>query len=149
MRKKYKHLSYEERNLIFQYHHEGVSIGEISRQLGRNKSTIFRELRRNSDEGDYKLCVAQERYISRRQKGRRIDKDPRLRTYILEHLHKGFSPSAIAKNLKSTRAVNKRLYVNHESIYQWIKLDAQRQRKYCGFSLFSRPRSKTNTKKKT
>ena len=43
----YRHLQYDERCQIRVLHARGVSISGIARQLGRDKSTISRELRRN------------------------------------------------------------------------------------------------------
>lgn len=66
--KKYTHLSHDERILISTYYVKGFSIGEIGRRLKRHKSTILRELRRNSEEDKYKPLIAVQRYLSRRQK---------------------------------------------------------------------------------
>ena len=46
----YKHLSITERELIAIYRAEGKSICQIAKLLGRNKSTISRELARNPQE---------------------------------------------------------------------------------------------------
>jgi IS30 family transposase len=46
-RKRYKHLSYEERIIIGQKRKEGSPLAEIGRLLGRASSTISREIRRN------------------------------------------------------------------------------------------------------
>lgn len=73
--KKYTHLSHEERTLISTYYDRGVSIGEIGRRLDRNKSTILRELRRNSEKDQYKPLTAKKRYLSRRQKPQKLDKN--------------------------------------------------------------------------
>lgn len=43
----YTHLTLEEREMIMAFHHEGRRASEIARLLGRNRSTISRELRRN------------------------------------------------------------------------------------------------------
>ena len=50
----YHHLTIEERACLHQYYKNGLKITEIAEMLGRNKSTISRELRRNKsrDEGD-------------------------------------------------------------------------------------------------
>lgn len=66
--KKYTHLTHDERTLISHYYIKGISIGEIGRRLKRHKSTILRELRRNSEEDKYKPLTAEQRYLSRRQK---------------------------------------------------------------------------------
>ncbi|MHA6851823.1 helix-turn-helix domain-containing protein, partial [Ralstonia pseudosolanacearum] len=47
--KKYKHLSAEERAVIMIEHRKGSSVRGIARLLGRNASTISRELVRNGN----------------------------------------------------------------------------------------------------
>lgn len=43
----YHHLSIEERSCIRKYYVDGLSYREIARLVGRNVSTISREIRRN------------------------------------------------------------------------------------------------------
>ena len=65
----YKHLSIIEREKILIYLTQGLSLCQIARLLGRNKSTISRELARNG--GDYLPSKAKARYLRRRKKCRR------------------------------------------------------------------------------
>ena len=60
----YKHLSIVEREKIAIYLALGWSICSIAKSLGRNKSTIWREVARNP--GDYLPSKAQARYRRRR-----------------------------------------------------------------------------------
>ena len=46
--KNYKHLSLEERYKLQIYHNEGLTVSQIAIKLSRSKSTISRELSRNS-----------------------------------------------------------------------------------------------------
>jgi IS30 family transposase len=43
----YRHLSIEERSCIRKYYVDGLSYREIARLIGRNVSTVSREIRRN------------------------------------------------------------------------------------------------------
>ena len=43
----YHHLTIEERSCIRKYYVDGLSYREIARLIGRNVSTVSRELRRN------------------------------------------------------------------------------------------------------
>lgn len=43
----YKHLSIEERSCIRKYYVEGLSYRKIAQLIGRNVSTVSREIRRN------------------------------------------------------------------------------------------------------
>src|SRR3989338_6975052 len=47
MHKPYKQITQDERDLIAHLHAKGLARSEIARQIGRDKSTISRELRRN------------------------------------------------------------------------------------------------------
>lgn len=48
----YRHLSLEERCLFTAWRMEGVGMVEISERLGRHRSTLWRELKRNRSRHD-------------------------------------------------------------------------------------------------
>ncbi len=48
MGKHYKHLTLEDRIEIYRLRADGKSLDAIGKQIGRDKSTISRELERNS-----------------------------------------------------------------------------------------------------
>ncbi len=66
----YHHLSIEERSCIRKYYVDGRSYREIARLIGRNVSTISREIRRNCthmyDIPTYYPHTAQKKYLLRR-----------------------------------------------------------------------------------
>jgi IS30 family transposase len=64
--KKYERMTEDERNEIVAMLNKGVGVNEIARRLGRNKSTISREIKRNRGR----------KIIGRikRRKGRKYDK---------------------------------------------------------------------------
>ena len=51
MKMQYKHISKEERRMIEKLSQGGSSNKRIAEELGRSRSTIGRELKRNYDEG--------------------------------------------------------------------------------------------------
>ena len=59
-------LIMEEREQIAQFFSLGLSQAEIGRRLGRHRSTIGRELRRNSKDGEYWPSRAQQQTQARR-----------------------------------------------------------------------------------
>ncbi len=67
MNTSYKHLNIDEREKIMVLLSLGKSIGMIARQLGRAKSTICREIKRNGYNGDYSATKANCLYQTRRQ----------------------------------------------------------------------------------
>ena len=68
MEKRYEHLKMEEREVIGQMYWAGNRVSEIARAIGRDKSTVSRELKRNSSAQykRYTLCQAHRRAEERR-----------------------------------------------------------------------------------
>jgi IS30 family transposase len=128
MGQQYTHLSLFERQRLFEwYHREKRSIREIGRLLGRSHSTISREIRRNMSNyyvPTYYPNVAHRYY---QVKVRKRVKRPRLKTiemqrHVSEKLKAGWTPEVISGRLKKEKSA---VYVNHESIYQYIYKEAR------------------------
>jgi hypothetical protein len=64
----YKQLSHNQRRQIEQLHRKGVSQSAIARTIGVHRSTVKRELERNSVEGEYKADHAQKVRLLRKQR---------------------------------------------------------------------------------
>lgn len=97
----YKHLSIDEREKILFYLAGGLSLCKIAQRLGRNKSTISRELFRNDK--TYSPSKAQIKYQQRRKKScphKKLDNlqlfDLVRRLFLEEHL----SPKQISGRLR-------------------------------------------------
>lgn len=127
--RKYTHLSQEERILIGHYQEKGMSGSQIGRLLGRHKTTVSRELKRNSNQVSYNPQTALNRYLVRRKRPCLLDRDQDLRRYVVERLQEGFSPELIALRLKKMGDIEKLRPINHESIYQWLYRPAQKREK--------------------
>jgi transposase, IS30 family len=118
------------------------SNAEIARIMGRHRSTIGREIARNSAryDGAYRPSVAQERTNGRRSRSRRNSRfkksDWRLVTRLLE---KKLSPEQISGRL----AVDGGLSISRESIYRYI-----RREKHAGGQLFRLLRQAGNRRKR-
>ena len=65
------HLTLREREDIMLMRRDGRDVSEIARAIGRDKSTVSRELKRNSCERFYRASTAQRRYAARRTACRR------------------------------------------------------------------------------
>ena len=52
----YTHFTHDERISLHNFLKEGLGIREIARRLGRDPSTICREVKRNSSSKDYDFC---------------------------------------------------------------------------------------------
>jgi transposase, IS30 family len=85
-------LSFEERQEIAVLKAQGAGVRQIARRLGRDPSTISRELRRNVATGggrlDYRASVAQWKaeLMARRPKTAKLVANQRLREYVQERL---------------------------------------------------------------
>ena len=120
----YKQLSAEERVQIYHWHANGKSARWIGAALGRQASTIIREMRRNSKRskqwrGGYDPIRAQALALRRRRwDGRfKLARQPELRGLVRDKLAMGWSPEQIAGRLAHEQG---RTIISHESIYRFI-----------------------------
>jgi IS30 family transposase len=87
-----RYLSFSEREEIALLKAQGAGVREIARRLGRDPSTISRELRRNAatrgGKLDYRASVAQWKaeLLARRPKTAKLVTNERLREYVQERL---------------------------------------------------------------
>ena len=153
MGQQYSHLSSEERILIEKLHceqHPGIR--RTAERIGRDKSTVSRELRRglwfaSNENGSYRpyrpkrlktgpwtsgpfySALAAQRKADRRRresrKPRRMDSGP-LRAWVLDALRRGWSPELIEGRLKAQYAGDPSMRISHECLYQWIYAKPQR-----------------------
>ena len=121
MPKPYKHLSQEERELIAAQLSEGSSVGDIAKAVGRNKSTISRELKRNSppERRRYVPCRAHARACERKTNANKHErlKNEFVRHYVKDGLAQGWSPEQISGRIRIDHPGQT---INHEAIYQYI-----------------------------
>jgi len=104
----------------------GHSIGAIAQALRRPKSTISRELSRNRlPSGRYSPLHAAGAYQLRRRREALIEKEPGLRTFVLDRLAEGWTPEQIAGWLKAGNERRLRT-VGCETIYAFIYRTAQK-----------------------
>ena len=111
----YSQLTYEQRYLIYEFLKMGYKQTEIAEAIGVNKSTISRELKRNTGKRGYRYKQAQRRAERRKGKTkRRITPEDWL---IIEgYLQKDFSPEQTSHWVLQGYGIQ----VSHEWIYQYI-----------------------------
>ncbi|KMW58756.1 Mobile element protein [Candidatus Rhodobacter oscarellae] len=98
---KYTQLSPYERDQIADLRAQGLGPTAIDAAIGRDKSTVSRELKRNDhQDGAYRPVYAEGSYRFRRQRGAVLEKDGRLRQFVLDRLAEGWTPEQIAGWLK-------------------------------------------------
>lgn len=104
--------------MIYRMHSDGGSLRSIGRSLGRDSSTISRELRRNVlPKSGYLPTSAGRMAQARRWRGSRLARSDSLRQTIVDRLAMGWSPEIIAGRLEREHGSK---VVSHESIYRFI-----------------------------
>jgi len=103
-KKKYAHLSHEERFVIEKLFRARVTVRRIAEFLDRSPNTIARELKRNAVKGEYtaekaNVKVAQRRWRAKRQ-CMKVAMDSFLATFVEEKLKKKWSPKQISGYLQ-------------------------------------------------
>jgi transposase, IS30 family len=124
----YGHLTYEERERLAVLCAEGLCPSEIAQELGRNRSSVYRELSRNSNaDGSYRAASADRRYMARRQRMRFLDANSELAEFVVERLQEGWTPQQISGWLD---AGNENLpSISFEAIYDWLYGSTQKAEK--------------------
>lgn len=125
----YSQIGLEERRKIERWRAAGLSIDVIAEKLGRHRSTIFRELKRNTftdsempDLTGYYSVAADSMAKQRRHSQRKLVRLPALRHAIIERIRHGWSPEQIAGRLKLEHggAGRRGMHVCHETIYRFV-----------------------------
>lgn len=112
--KEYTRLSQAEREQIFLLLHEGRSLREIGKRLGRQHTTISRELVRQRVDAYSPVLAEQEAAHRRHQRRRHKLDDPLLCSFVIRRLGDGWSPEQIAGRL---RRIGSQQTFCHETLY--------------------------------
>ena len=122
------HLTDEQRYTIEVSKAQNKTNSEIATLIGKHKSTIGRELNRNSDNrsGSYRYTLASRKSDERKKNKRKAQKlTPEMLKMIISYLEEGFSPEQISGYCKK----NNIECMCYETIYQHIWLDKSRNGK--------------------
>lgn len=120
----FKQITYRDRLLISRLKACGYSISEIAKRVGKNKSSISRELKRNvfnySEESEPHWIAEEAQRVRnlRTYKSNQIRRRKKVETkrWVIEKLKLGWSPEQIAGRSK----VDAPEIVSHECVYQMI-----------------------------
>jgi IS30 family transposase len=116
----YRHLSRDDRDRIAGMLAAGLPQSRIAEAVGKSKSTISRELRRNAlDSGVYSAAIADGAYMERRQRQATLERDTKLATFVRQRLSEAWSPQQISGWLQSGAEAGLRA-VSMETIYAFI-----------------------------
>lgn len=99
----------------------------IARVLGRNPSTISREVARHGGRARYRAADAEKRAWknTRRPQKCKLAENPQLCLMVAEKLEKRWSPEQIAGWLKEEHAQREDMQVSHETIYLTLFIQAR------------------------
>lgn len=124
MARSYEHLTLDERRKLDRWRDAGVSVSEIAEKLGRARSTVYRELKRNhfSEPSMPKVvgyfAMAAHKMAEKRRRFRtKFQRHANLRKDVVQKIKTGWTPEQIAGRL---RQENASLRVCHETIYRYI-----------------------------
>ncbi len=126
----YSQISFAERRRIQDLRDVKVPVSAIAKELGRHRSTIHREIRRNFYHDPFRdrwgkeykgyYCTSAQKYAQDRRARRRLKLtlNPRLRDHVIAKLGEGWSPQQIAGRLRHDALPLGT--VSHETIYRFI-----------------------------
>ena len=115
-----KKLNAEERDRIAVWRGQGIRVREIARRLGREPSTISRELSRNGHAEAGYVAIHAQRLTEERTTAARTRhplKDPATYAYVHDKLRSGWSPELIAGRLREEHGQR---VLHHETIYRFL-----------------------------
>jgi IS30 family transposase len=119
------HLTEGQRNTIFAMQQAGCSRKMICHRIGKDKSVLSRELRRNSDKrtGEYNPELAQRKYEKRqKEKPKFIHFTDMIKQFVIINLKDDLSPEQIAGRAKYESFE----CVSHETIYRFVWEDKKK-----------------------
>jgi IS30 family transposase len=123
----YTHLTPICRGKIQALHQEGKSASAIAEILGRDRTTVSRELKRNRGAGSYDAAKAHRRYEERRLECRprlKLEYQP-LREFLFQQLPEGWTPEELCGILPLKFPDDPRMRISHEALYQGLYRDAR------------------------
>lgn len=118
MGKPYFYIQPKTRLEIYELLFQGMAIADIANRVGYHRSTIYRELQRNSGSQGYRPDWPSQQYLARRRiRPTKLETQPELKEFIIHKLAQGWSPDQIAGRLKDQHG---QTIISHESIYRYI-----------------------------
>jgi IS30 family transposase len=118
----YEHMNTEERYAVAAMRGQYIKISEIANRLGRHRSTIYRELKRNASahDGNYRASHACQKASGRQKRSKRNMRFKADDFQVVEQLiRKDLSPEQVTGRL----ALEGAPVMSHETIYKWIWKD--------------------------
>jgi len=138
----FKHLNLGWRDRIEAMLDQKIDQKEMAKILGVHKSTISREIqKRKKEDGTYSATVAEHKAGIKRSdskyQGMKIERNQKLRRYIIFELKQYQSPECIAGNMREKEIMPR---VSSDAIYRWLR--SSFGQRYCKYLCTKRYRKK-------
>jgi len=118
--KEYTQLKLDERKKMYAMKKEGIPVAKIAKKLKRYKSSLYRELARNTLDPEIGYLPDEANNLAKERKAKlapKLDRKPEAKAVIIEKLKDGWSPEVIAGRKKRKTSL---FCISHETIYQFI-----------------------------
>lgn len=120
----YKHFTSEQRNELSALLRANVKKKDIARYLNKDRTAIWRELKRNGSGDKYYTRKAKwqtaKRRIRANKRFKKLENNKWLRNHVLKKIKKYWSPEQISGRLKRRYSKDKTKHVGKDSIYKFI-----------------------------
>ena len=131
----FAHITLYERGIIRTMRTRKCSAAVIARTLGKHRSTICRELKRNTDPGTYYYERHAQAKVRRRRKAAKatsliVENDLGMQDYLEDAFMKHFSSERIVGWMRRSGYSRR---VCQRTIYNWIHRDWQSRKKFLRF----------------
>ena len=118
--KEYTQLNLDERKKLYVMKKEGTPVAEIAQELNRDKSSLYRELARNTADPMVGYLPDEANKLAKERKAKltpKLEGKPELKATVIEQLIDGWSPEVISGRGKLESSLFR---ISHEAIYQFI-----------------------------
>jgi transposase, IS30 family len=135
-------LNAKDRAVLAQLLKMNLTKTEMAIRLEKHRSTIYRELRRNSGPLGYIDVEAQQRTEARRSfrfRSRKLDQ-PAVKEFVSGGLKQRWSPDQIAGRIQRAFARQPKRRVSRQTIYNWIAKQDQQGHCWRQYLRFGKPR---------
>jgi IS30 family transposase len=113
-------MSFAQRCRLEELLESGYTQARAAERVGRDRSTISREVGRGATRSGYRARVGQDvaEANAKRPKARKLEVNPALRGAVVRGLEQRHSPQQIAGRLRADFPDDPEMWVSHETIYQ-------------------------------
>jgi IS30 family transposase len=115
---------------------------DIAQRLGKHRTTIYRELKRNSGPLGYVDVEAQQRTEARRSfrsRSRKLD-EPAVQEFVSAGLKRCWSPDQIAGRIQRAFPRQPKRHVSRQTIYNWVAKQEEQGHSWRQYLRFGKPR---------